>query len=194
MRPPRTLALVVVRHAAFLAAVDLDVGGIQVNRDRPFGQRCCPRRGQQRHHPPGDRCQSRLHRQPLHAGDPAGHARSRRRRQARYRGDLLAGRVRAVAVQPGQEILPGQLRCCQPRQQLPGPEPAITLLNRADRGIQFADYAQPVTQPGDRSHPRVRGQRPVRRADAHLTALPLPAAYPCHQIGVLSAETIITSQ
>jgi hypothetical protein len=114
MRPPRPLALVVVRHAAFLAAVDLDIGGIQVNRDRPFGRRCRPCRGQQLDHPPGDRCQSRLHRQPLPAGDPAGHARSRRRRQARYRGELLASRIRAVAVQRGQEILPGQLRCCQP--------------------------------------------------------------------------------
>ncbi len=154
MRPPRTLALVVVRHAAFLAAVDLDVGGIQVYRDRPFGQRRCPRRWQQPHHPPGDRCQSRLHRQPLHAGDPAGHARSRRRRQSGYRGELLAGRVRAVAVQPGQEILPGQLPCCQPVSSSPAPNPRARRLT----GPTAASSA-PITP--SRSHSPVTAAIPA---------------------------------
>ena len=99
-----------------------------------------------------------------------------------------------MAVQPSQEILPGQLRRRQPRQQLPGPESAGTLLNRPDRRIQRPDHAQPVTQPGDRSHPRVRGQRRIRRADPRLPALPLPAAYPGHQIGAFPAEMIVTSQ
>jgi hypothetical protein len=35
---------------------------------------------------------------------------------------------------------------------------------------------------------------PVRRADAHLPALPLPTAYPCHQIGASRLGTILTSQ
>jgi len=113
------------------------------------------------------------------------------RRWRRHRRDLLPGRVRALAVQPGQEILPGQLRH---RQQLPGPEPAITLLHRADRRIKCPDHAQPVTQLSDCGHPRVRRQRPVHRADTHLLTLPLPAAYPCRPIGVLSAEMIVTSQ
>ena len=39
MRPADPLALVVIGHAAFLAAVDLHVGGVQVDRDRPAGQR-----------------------------------------------------------------------------------------------------------------------------------------------------------
>ncbi len=179
VRPADPLALVVIGHAALLAAV---------------GQRRRPRRRQQAHHPPGDCCQSRLHREPLRAGDPAGQARGGRRGQPRHRRELLPGRVRPVAVQPSQEVLPGQLRRSDPRQQLPGPEPAVPLLHRPDGRIQCRDHAQPVTQLSDRGHPRVRGQRPVRHADTHLLTLPLSAAYPCHQIGVLSAEMIVTSQ
>ena len=65
--------------------------------------------------------------------DPPGQARRGRGRQARHRGDLLARRVGALAVQPGQEVLPGQLRRRDPGQQLPGPEAAVPLLDRADR-------------------------------------------------------------
>jgi hypothetical protein len=45
-----------------------------------------------------------------------------------------------------QEVLPGQLRRRDPGQQLPGPESAIPLLDRANRRIQGLDHAQPVTQ------------------------------------------------
>ena len=44
----------------------------------------------------------------LRRGDPPGQARRGRGRQPRHRGDLLACRVGALAVQPGQEVLPGQ--------------------------------------------------------------------------------------
>jgi len=57
---------------------------------------------------------------------PGGHRRGeqrRRGRQARHRGDLLARRVGALPVQPGQEILVGQLRRRDPGQQLPAPNP-----------------------------------------------------------------------
>ena len=65
VRPPDPLALVVIGHAALLAAVDLHVRGVQVDGDRPVGQRRRPLRGQQRQHPPGDRRQAMLHRLPL---------------------------------------------------------------------------------------------------------------------------------
>ena len=39
MRRADPLTLVVKGHAAFLAAVDLHVGGVQVDRDRPADQR-----------------------------------------------------------------------------------------------------------------------------------------------------------
>jgi len=100
----------------------------------------------------------------------------------------------ALPVQPGEEVFPGQLRRRDPGQQLPGPEAAITLLYRADRRIDRLDHAQPVTQLADRSQPRARGQRRIRRADPRLPALPLPAAYPGHQIGAFLAEMIVTSQ
>ena len=58
VRPADPLALVVIGHAPLLAAVDLHIGGIQVDRDRPLGQRRRPRRGQQRHHPPSHRRQA----------------------------------------------------------------------------------------------------------------------------------------
>jgi len=53
VRPPHPLALVVIGHAALLAAVDLHVGGIQVDGDRPAGQRRRARSGQYCQHPPG---------------------------------------------------------------------------------------------------------------------------------------------
>jgi hypothetical protein len=128
------------------------------------------------------------------AADPAGQARRGGGTQPWHRRDLLPGRVRALAVQPGQEVLPGQLRRRDPRQQLTGPEASIPLLDRAHRRVQGLNHAQPVTQLADRGQPRVRGQRRIRRADLRLPALPPPGTYPSHQIGVLSAETIVTSQ
>ena len=44
VRPPDPLALMVIRHAALLAAVDLHVGGVQVDGDRPIRQRRGPLR------------------------------------------------------------------------------------------------------------------------------------------------------
>ena len=99
-----------------------------------------------------------------------------------------------LAVQPGQEILPGQLRRRDPAQQLPGAETAIPLLDRADRRIHRLDHAEPAAQLGDRGQARVRRQGPVRRADPDLPLLPPPATYAAHQIGALSAEMIITWQ
>ena len=65
VRPPDPLALVVIGHAPLLAAVDLHVSGVQVDRDRPAGQRRGPLRGQQVQHPPGHRRQATLNRCPL---------------------------------------------------------------------------------------------------------------------------------
>jgi hypothetical protein len=47
VRPAHPLALMAVRHAALLAAIDLHVGGVQVDRDRAAGHRRRPLRGQQ---------------------------------------------------------------------------------------------------------------------------------------------------
>jgi hypothetical protein len=195
MRATDPLALVVPGHAALLAAVNLHVGGVQVDRDRPVGQRRRPRRGQQRQHPPGHGRQAGLHSLPLPGGDPPGQARRGRGTQSWHRRDLLPGRIGALAVQPGQEVLPGRLRRSQPGQQLPGPESAIALLDRADRRIQRADHAEPVTQLGDGGHARVRRQRPIRRADPRLLPVfPCSASHPVHQVGASPPEMVIISQ
>src|SRR5208283_4905300 len=81
-----------------------------------------------------------------------------------------------------------------PGQQLPGPEAAIPLLDRADRRIQRPDHAQPVTQLADRHKPRMRRQSPIRRADPRLLTPPAASTYAAHQIGVLSAGLVITWQ
>src|ERR1019366_2450336 len=115
-------------------------------------------------------------------------------RRARPRGDQLACRITALAVQPGQEVLPGQLRRRDPGQQLPGPEAAVPPLDGADRRIQRPDHAQPAAQLGDRGQARVRRQRRIRRADPRLLTPHAASTYPAHQIGVLSAGLIITWQ
>ena len=184
----------VIGHAAFLAAVHLHVGGVQVDRDRPAGQRRRPRRGQHVQHPPGHRRQAGLHCLPLPGGDPAGQARGGSGAQPRHRRDLLPGRIGPLAVQPGQEVLPGQPRRRDPGQQLPGSVAAVPLLDRADRRVQRRHHAEPAAQLADRGQARVRRQRPIRRADPHLLTFPCSATYPVHQVGAPPPEVIITSQ
>ena len=191
VRAADPLALVVIGHAPLLAAVDLHIGGVQADRDRPAGQRRRPLRRQQAQHPARHRRQAALDRFPLGGSDPPGQPGRGRGRQARHRAGLLARHVGALAVQPGQEVLPGQLRRRDPAQQLPGAEPAFALLDGADRRIQFFHHAEPPAQLGDRRQARVCRQRRIRRADPDLPPLPLAATYPAHQIGALSAEMII---
>ena len=93
MRPAHPLALVVIGHAALLAAVDLHVGGVQVDGDRALGQGRRPLRGHQVQHPPGHRRQATLNRFPLGGSDPPGQARRSRGRQPRHWRDPLACRV-----------------------------------------------------------------------------------------------------
>ena len=184
----------VIRHAALLPAVDLHVGGVQVDGDRAAGQRRGPLRGQQVQHPAGHRRQATLNRCPLSRGDPPGQARRGRGRQPGHRGDLLPGRICPLPVQPGQEVLPGQLRRRDPGQQLPGPIAAVPLLDRADRGIQRLHHAEPLAQLADRGQARVRRQRRIRRAGLHLLTPPAASTYPAHQIGVLSTGLVVTWQ
>ena len=144
VRAADPLALVVIGHAALLAAVDLHIGGVQVDRHRAAGQRRRPPAGSK----PSIRSvtAARPDSTARHwAGrEPAGQPRRGGRRQARHRRERLARRIGALPVQPGQEILPGQLRRRDPDQQLTGPEPPVALLDRADRRIQFVDHAEPV--------------------------------------------------
>jgi hypothetical protein len=91
-------------------------------------------------------------------GDPAGQARGGGGAQPRHRRELLPGRIGSLAVQPCQEVLPGELRRRDPGQQLPGPVAAFPLLDRADRRIQRPDQPEPAAQLADHGQARVRRQ------------------------------------
>ena len=67
-------------------------------------------------HPPGHGRQTVFHCPPLTGGDPAGQARGGGGAQPRHRRELLLGRIGSLAVQPGQEVLPGELRRRDPGQ------------------------------------------------------------------------------
>jgi hypothetical protein len=70
----------VIRHAAFLPAVNLHISGIQIDGDRPVGQLSGTLRRHQRQHPPSDHRDTAFDRLPLLRADPAGQARRRRGR------------------------------------------------------------------------------------------------------------------
>ena len=177
MRPARPLALIVISHAPFLAAVHLHVGGVNVDGDWPAaGQLAGPLGGQQRQHPGGRGRQARLGACPLRCGEPAGQPGRGRGSQAGHRRDLLASGIGALTVQADQEILPGQLRRGDPGQHLPTGEPAVALLDRRHVLIEGLDQAELDAQFGDRDHPASRCQRRIRCPDldpaAHLVLFP----------------------
>jgi len=166
VRTPAAWPLVVERDPPFLGSVVLHVGGVQIDGDR-IAERRCPPWWQRREHRGVNVADPGLRRAPLPLGELARQPGGGRRAQGGHRREHLTGHISASAVQPDQEVLPGQLRTGQPDQQLSPAKPPTTGLDRPDRRIQQLDHAQPVDQLGHRSHPRHRGQRQVRRADAH---------------------------
>ena len=180
MRTPDPLALVVERDPAFLAAVDLHVGGVQVDRHR-LAQR---RRPSRPHH--GQRSQRRgghigepgLHRMPLRVGEPARQPGRRGRGQPGHHGQHLPGLVGTLAVQPDEEVLPGQLRRGDPDQQLPAAQPPIPGLDRADDRVQQLIIASrstssvtaiaPENRVSDASGAPIRTRRRTRRISRTL--------------------------
>jgi hypothetical protein len=172
VRTPDSLALVVERHPALAAAVNLHVGGVQIDRHL-LTQRRRPLGGQQLQRRRSDIPEPGLHRRPLPSRQPPRQPGRGRRRQVGHRAQLLPGGVGALAVQPDQEVFPGQLCGGDPDQQLCGGVPAAALLDRPDRRVQPADHVQAFDQFGHRHHARHRRQRRVRRTDPHP---PPPAA------------------
>lgn len=97
MRACAALALVVVGHAALVPAVDLHVGGVQVNRDR-LAQRDGALGRHQRQHHRLHRADPGLRRPPLAVGEPPGQPRRSRRAQPGHRRKHLPSGIGAVAV------------------------------------------------------------------------------------------------
>ena len=51
-----------------------------------------------------------------------------------------------MAVQPDQEVFPGQLRSGDPDQQLPAGMTAAAVLDRSDHRVQASDHVQSLDQ------------------------------------------------
>ena len=125
VRTPDPPALVIERDPAFLAAVDLHVGGVQVDRHR-LAQRSRPRgryHGQRSHRRGGHIGEPGLHRMLLRVGELPRQPGRGGRGQPSQHGRHLPGLVGLLAVQPDQEMLPGQLSRGDPDQQLPALNP-----------------------------------------------------------------------
>ena len=167
VRAPHTLTLMVVGNTTFLAPVHLDIGSVQVDRHRA-AQPSLPRRGHPLEHPLGHAGYPGFHRAPLRTREPACQIGSGGRGQPRHRRDHLPDHISALPVQSDEKILPSTLRRSQPDEQLTGPEPTVTLLDRPHRRIQHLDHPEPITQLRDRRHARHRRQRRIRRAHPHL--------------------------
>ena len=165
VRAARPLPLVVIGDPAFPAAVHLHVGGVDVDRHRPFGQLGRPLGRQQADHPRGGRRQPGLRPPPVLPGEPAGDPGRGRGGQPRHRDQQLPRGIGADPVQAHQEVLPGQLRRGHPGQHLPAGKPAAALLDLSHPRIESLDQAELAAQLGDREHPARTGQRRVVRAD-----------------------------
>jgi len=97
MRTPAALALIVVGHPAFFAAIDFDISGVEIDRCRTQ-QRVHPLRWQPGQHRAGHSGHPLLHRGPLLSTHPPGQPRSSGRTQPRHWTQQMASRIRAVPV------------------------------------------------------------------------------------------------
>jgi hypothetical protein len=161
-------------------AVDLDVGGVQVDR-RPDADKAAPLPGSQQPKRPGDQAGHG----PLDPGDlrlaeaarQRGGGSRRRRWQAAQQPPYPVG---ALVVQVGQEVPAGQQRLGQPHQQLAGAKAAAAALDRPDLAVDRADHAEGMHRLGDHHQPRRRGQAWI--IGAQLQA-PAALSYRVHPTG-----------
>ncbi len=196
VHPPALHARVVPPDPVLVAAVDLDVGGVAVDRRVAQHQRA-PDRGWHQAQPAlvdlGEPCLDPGQRR---RGEPAGQPARRRRRRHRRLHQQGAAHISADPVQPGQAVLPGQQPRGHPHQQLAGGLPAVPILHRPDRKVQLGHDPQPAGQLVHTDQTREPRQRRVRPPDPHhrprpsrppLRPLgrPLPTSYRCHPAGAL---------
>ena len=154
VRAADPLALVVIGHAALLAAVDLHVGGVQVDGDRPAGQGRRPLRGQQRQHTAGHRRQAGLYRPPLHRGDPPGQAGGGRGASPGTGVSSWPAASARWRSSPVRKSSPASCAAASPASSSPAPNPR----SRCLIGPTAASSA-PITP--SRSHSSVMAARPA---------------------------------
>ncbi len=173
-----------LRHPPLLAAIDLHIGGVHID-SHLVAQHRSPLSRQQRQHRGVDLTDPGLHRPPLPLGEPPGQPGRGRGTHPATGPSTSPGHIRAIAIQPDQEILPDPLRTRHPDQQLRAGQPPIPGLDRPDRRVQQRDHAQPGHQLGHRHHPRKPSHRRIRRADPHHPPQPTDLTYSIHLIGAL---------
>jgi hypothetical protein len=167
-------------HALLGGAIDLDLGGVQVDRWACGDQRA-PLPGSQQPGRPGDQHPDRL----LDPGDlPVAEAarqrRGRGRRRRRKAAQPRASPIGALVVAVDQEVPTGQQRLGQPHQQLPRAKPAAAPFDRAHHPVNDADHAKGADRLGDHHQARRRGQAGIVGAQLEP---PAALSYRLHPAG-----------
>ncbi len=157
-RSPGPLPEMVPADTVLAGAVDLDLGGVQVDR-RPHPDKGAPLPDRQQRQRPGDQAGHG----PLDPGDlglaeAARQRRGRGRRRRRKTAQQRPGPVGALVVQVDQEVAAGQQRLGQPHQQLARAKTAAAAFDRADLAVDRGDHAEGADRLGDHHQPRGRGQ------------------------------------
>ena len=147
MRATDPLALMVVRDPALVAAVDLHVGGVQIDGHAlsQGGRTPGINRGQRGQRGGVYVTEPGLDRYATARGQPAAQPGRRRRARSGTGVNCCPALIGPLMVEPDQEVFPGQLRGGEPDQQLPAGMAAAALLDRSDRRVQSVDHVQSLT-------------------------------------------------
>jgi len=143
-------------------AVDLDVGGVQVDRRVAQHQRG-PHLRRNRTQPTRVKLgQGGLDPGQLRRSEPARQPGRGPARCHRRLGQQSAAGISADPIHPVQAVLPRKLRGRHPHQQLPAVQAPVARLNRPNATVEHLHDAQPVDELIDRDESREPGQGLVR--------------------------------
>lgn len=161
-------------------AVDLDLGGVQVDGGARTHQPASLAGGQQPQRPGDQAGHGPLDPGDLRVAEAAGQRGGGGGRRWRKAAQQPAHRVGALVVQVDQEVPAGQQRLGQPDQQLARAKPAAAALDRAHLPVDRPDHAEGADRLGDHHQPGRRGQ--ARVVGAQLEA-PAALSYRLHPSG-----------
>ena len=167
VRPPRPLAGVVVGDALLLRPIDLDVGGVEVDRGPHRCQDGASWLGQRRERPAHEHAHG-----PAQVGDgdvveASGQGDERRRRRGVGHGPQGGPRLvgPGLVVQVAHEVAPGQHGLGHRQDQLAGGEPLAAGLNRPHARVDGRGHAQDAVDLGHQDQACRRGERRVLSTD-----------------------------